>query len=86
MEDVVQGMVDDLNQADQQDQLDKGGDQVGKGVVLLPFVQLLGLLGDPVPVPDEVGLDVVQFRGQPDDLDAVVLDPDGHRQQDHLGD
>lgn len=85
VKDVVQRVVDHLDQADQQDQLDKGGDQIGEGVVLFPFVQLLSLLGDPVLVPEKVGLDVVQLRGQPDDLDTVVLDPDGHRQQDHLG-
>ena len=85
VEDVVQGMVDDLDEADEQHQLDEGGDEVCKGVVLLPLVQLLGLLGDAVLVPEVVGLDPVQLRGQVDDLDAIVLHPDGHRQQDHLG-
>ena len=85
VENVVQGVIDDLDEADEQHQLDEGGDEVGKGIVLLPLVQLLRLLGDAVFVPEVVGLDPVQFRGQVDDLDAVVLHPDGHRQQDHLG-
>ena len=38
MENVVQGVIDDLDEADEQHQLDEGGDEVGKGVVLLSLV------------------------------------------------
>ena len=78
-------MVDDLHQADEQQHLNRHRDHGGEGAVMCFFIQKGLFLGHLVRVAEILDLQAVDGRLQPDHFDAVCMHPQGHGQQDQLG-
>ena len=78
--------VDDVDQAEQDDDLDQKRDHREQRVVAALFVQGVLLLADCLAVAVVLDLDAVERGHELDHDDRVLLDPQRHRQQDDLGD
>ena len=78
-------MIDDLDQADQQDHLNRHRDHGGEGAVMCFFIQKGLFIGHLVRVAEIFDLQPVDRRFQADHFNAVRVHPQGYRQQDHLG-
>ena len=78
-------MIDDLDQADQQDHLNRHRDHGGERAVMCFFIQKSLFIGYLVRVTEILDLQPVHRRFQANHFDAVCVHPQGYRQQDHLG-
>ena len=78
-------MINHLDQAHQQDQLDHDGNQVYQGIVFLLLVQLRLLFRNHTGVPVVFRFHRVDFRLEFHDLDAILMQPYAKRQQHNLG-
>ena len=81
---MLHGIVDHLNQAEHQQDLDDHRHHPQHGGVFFPLVQRHGLVRDGVLVPVMGGGDPVDLRLEPDHLDGVLLHHNGQGQQDDL--
>ena len=84
LENIAQGMIDDLNQADEQKQLHKNRNDAQKGVVPFLLIELSLLFGDGVPIAEVTDLDAVDPRLHAHHLDAVLVHPQRHREENDL--
>ena len=84
VEHMLHGMVDHLDHAQHQQNLNEQRDHTQHGTIAFPLIQLHAVIGNGVPVAEILQVDPVQFRLKPDHLDGVFLDNHIQRKQDHL--
>ena len=77
-------MINDLDQADQQQYLNRHRDHGGERAVMCFFVQQCLFIGHLVRVAEILNLQPVHGRLQPDHLDAVCMHPEADGQQNQL--
>ena len=78
--------MDDVDEAEQDDDLDGERNQRQQRMVALLLVQLVLLLADGLTVAVVLDLDAIDGGHDLDHLDAVLLHPQRHRHEDDLGD
>ena len=70
---IGQRVIDDLDHAHQDDDLDRQRDQAGQRIVLLPLVELRLALGDGVLVAEVLDVQPVDLRLHAHHLQAVAM-------------
>ena len=84
LEDIAQGMIDDLNQTDEQKKLHKNRNDAQKGVIPFLLIELSLFFGDGVAIAEVTDLDAVDSRLHAHHLDTVLVHPQRHREENDL--
>ena len=84
VEHMLHGMVDHLDHAQHQQNLNEQRDHTQHGTIAFPLIQLHAVVGNGIPVAEILQVDPVQFRLNPDHLDGVFLHPNRNREKNNL--